>query len=78
MKLGRLWQPGRALFWLMVAFNVLSSVGSYVMRNGSLSDAGMLLVGCVSLINVAGGLWAAWQLIKDPPPAEAESKTGVA
>ena len=67
MKLGRLWQPHRGLFWLMVAFNALSSVGSFVMRNGSLNTAGMWLVGSVSMVNMAGGLWAAWQLIKEPP-----------
>ena len=69
----RLWQPGRAAFWLMLAFNVLSSVCSYAMRTLPLNTAGMLLVGSVALINVSGGLWAAWQLIKDPPGVDVQS-----
>lgn len=72
-KLRLLWQPGRAAFWLMLAFNVLSSVCSYAMRALPLNTAGMLLVGSVALINVAGGLWAAWQLVKDPPRAGVQS-----
>ena len=68
MKLGRLWQPRRGMFWLMMGFNALSSVGSFVMRNGALNTAGMWLVGVVSLVNVAGGLWAAWQLVREPLP----------
>ncbi|MBC7717349.1 MAG: hypothetical protein H7143_10460 [Pseudorhodobacter sp.] len=67
VKLRRLWQPTRVLFWLMLAFNLLSSVCSYAMRELPLNTMGMLLVGSVALINVAGGLWAAWQLVKEPP-----------
>ena len=70
MKLGRLWQPQRGLFWLMMGFNALSSVGSYVIRNGSLNTAALWLVGVVSLINVGGSLWAAWQLVKEPAVGE--------
>jgi small neutral amino acid transporter SnatA (MarC family) len=62
----RLWQPSRALFWLMLVFNVFSSLGSYVMRAWPLNTAGLMLVGGLSLANVAGGLWAAWQLITSP------------
>jgi hypothetical protein len=68
-RLLRLWQPSRAIFWLMVVFNALSSVGSYVMRSWPLNTVGLMLVGFFSLFNMAGGLWAAWQLIKGPPPA---------
>jgi hypothetical protein len=71
-RLLRLWQPGRAAFWLMLAFNLLSSVCSYAMRALPLNMAGMLLVGSVALINVAAGLWAAWQLIKEPPVADGQ------
>jgi hypothetical protein len=75
-KLRRLWQPGRAAFWMMLAFNVLSSVCSFEMRALPLNTAGMLLVGSVALINVAGGLWAAWQLVKDPPVSEGQRASG--
>ena len=69
MKLGRLWQPGRLLFWLMLGFNALSSLCSYALRALPLNTAGLWLLTAVALLNVAGGLWAAWQLVKDPPPA---------
>jgi hypothetical protein len=67
-KLTRLWQPGRLLFWMMLAFNVLSSLCSYAMRTLPLNRLGLLLVASVALLNVAGGLWAAWQLVKAPGP----------
>jgi hypothetical protein len=73
MKLRRLWQPGRMLFWLMLAFNLLSSVCSYAMRVLPLNTFGVLLLGVVALVNVAGGLWAAWQLVKDPPQAVSQT-----
>jgi hypothetical protein len=77
VKLRRLWQPGRVLFWLMLAFNLLSSVCSYAMRELPLNTVGMLLVGIVALINVAGGLWAAWQLVKETPDADVQSASPV-
>jgi hypothetical protein len=57
MKLRRLWQPGRLLFWQMVMFNVLSSVCSWAMRALPLNTLGLLLVGFVALLNVGFGLW---------------------
>jgi hypothetical protein len=71
MKLRRLWQPGRMLFWLMIAFNVFSSLFSYAMRALPLNSLGLVLAGSLALVNVAGGLWAAWQLVRDPPLAQA-------
>ena len=69
MKLRRLWQPGRLLFWQMVMFNVLSSVCSWAMRALPLNTPGLLLVGLVALLNVGFGLLAAWMLVRDEPPA---------
>lgn len=68
MKLSRLWQPRRLLFWQMVMFNVLSSVCTYAMRAFPLNMAGLLLVGGVALLNVGFGLVAAWALVRDEPP----------
>ena len=65
-RLSRIWQPRNPLFWMMVGFNVLSSVCSYAMRALPLNTLGLLLVGGVALLNVACGLWAAWQLVKQP------------
>ena len=65
MKLRRLWQPDKPLFWLMLAFNVLSSLCAWVMRSLPLSTAALLLVGALALGNVALGLLAAWRLVQD-------------
>ena len=70
MQLKRLWQPRRGLFWMMIAFNVLSSVCSWAMRALPLNMVGLLLIGGVALLNVAFGLLAAWQLMREPPPSK--------
>lgn len=68
MKLSRLWQPGRLLFWQMVFFNVMSSLCTWVMRSYPLNTVGMLLLAFIALLNVAFGLAAAWRLLKEPQP----------
>ncbi len=78
MKLLRLWQPRRLAFWLMLAFNALSSLCSFAMRTWPLNTWGLVLMGCLVLVNVAGGLWAAWQLVKDPVPTATEAADGPA
>jgi len=67
MKLARLWQPRRALFWQMVFFNVMSSVCGWAMRALPLNTAGLLLLGFIALLNVLFGLAAMWLLMRDPP-----------
>ncbi len=68
MKLQRLWQPTSPVFWMMVAFNVLSSVGAWVLRAVALPYPVMLFVALVALGNVAGGLWCAWRLLQGESP----------
>jgi hypothetical protein len=63
-KLRRLWQPSKPLFWMMLSFNVLSSVCTWALRALPLNTVGLLLVGTVALINVACGLLAAWKLMQ--------------
>jgi hypothetical protein len=70
VKLGRLWQPRRLLFWQMVLFNVLSSVCTWAMRAYPLNMTGLLLVGFIALLNVAFSLVAAWALLREPAPGE--------
>ena len=70
MKLSRLWQPRRLLFWQMILFNALSSVCTYAMRAYPLNTTGLLLLALVALLNVGFGLLAAWVLVRDPPPAQ--------
>ena len=62
-RLRRLWQPSKPLFWMMVAFNVLSSLCTWAMRALPLNTFGLLLIGTVALANVAAGLLAAWRLM---------------
>jgi uncharacterized membrane protein HdeD (DUF308 family) len=53
----RLWQPRRPLFWLMVAFNALSSVLAWMLH--LLQPTGGLLVALtlLALANVFMGWW---------------------
>lgn len=64
----RLWQPRNPMFWMMVGFNVLSSLCTWALRALPLSTAGLLLVGFVALLNVGCGLLAAWALLRQEPP----------
>jgi len=64
-RLRRLWQPQNPLFWMMLGFNALSSVCTWIMRSQPLNLFGLLLIGTVALINVACGLLAAWKLMTD-------------
>ncbi len=68
MQFKRLWQPRRGLFWMMLAFNALSSLCSWALRALPLNTAGLLLISGVALLNVGFGLVAAWQLMREPPP----------
>ncbi|MFM8898456.1 MAG: hypothetical protein ACKOF9_00675 [Burkholderiales bacterium] len=70
MKLQRLWQPTHPMFWLMVAFNVLSSVCAWALRAVELPYPVMLFIALVALGNVVGGLWCAWYLLKSEPPGD--------
>ena len=70
MQWNRLWQPRRGLFWMMLGFNVLSSVCTWAMRALPLNMVGLLLLGFVALMNVGFGLLAAWQLMREEPPPD--------
>jgi hypothetical protein len=69
VKLSRLWQPRRGLFWVMVAFNALSSLGAWALRALPLEGALFAGVAVLALLNCAGGLWAAWRLLTEEPAA---------
>jgi hypothetical protein len=64
-KLLRLWQPDKPLFWMMVAFNALSSVCAWALRALPLNTPALLLIGAIALANVGFGLLAAWRLMQD-------------
>ncbi len=65
-KLRRLWQPDKPLFWLMLGFNLLSSLCAWALRALPLNTVGLLVIASVALLNVACGLLAAWKLMQDP------------
>jgi hypothetical protein len=65
MKLSRLFQPRNPLFWLMLAFSVLSSVCAWALRALPLTTLGMVLIGSVGLANALLSLVLTWRLIRD-------------
>lgn len=62
--LGRLWQPRRGLFWLMVLANLLSSFWGWLLRSDTLSPLGLAVVAVLALGNVVAGMWLAWRLLR--------------
>ena len=78
MKLARLWQPRSPLFWLVVGFNVLSSLCAWALRAMPLNTTGMLLVGAIALLNCGFGLLATWRLIQGPGPVIGEATASAA
>ena len=64
MKIARLWQPRRAVFWMMVAFNVLSSGFAWAMRALPLSESGTMIFAALAIGNSLCGLWIAVRLMK--------------
>ena len=76
MKLARLWQPRRALFWQMLFFNAMSSVCGWAMRALPLNTAGLLLLGFIALLNVLFGLAAMYLLLREPAPGEVAPARG--
>ncbi len=75
MKLCRLWQPRRGLFWQMVLFNLLSSACTWAMRTLPLNTVALVVLGVLALLNVGFGLAAAWALVREAPPGEGGSAT---
>lgn len=70
MDFKRLWQPRKPLFWLMLGFNVLSSLCTYAMNALPLNTLGLLLLAVLALLNVGMGLLAAWGLMRTEPAEE--------
>jgi len=62
--LARLWQPRRAVFWLMVAVNLLSTFWGWLLRSDMLNGLGMWVVGVLALGNTVVGMWLAWRLVR--------------
>ena len=63
MKISRIYQPRNPMFWLMVAFNVLSWVLGWITHTMSLNLVGSLLVTSFAIGNAVMGAWLAWRLV---------------
>lgn len=66
MKLARLFQPRNPLFWLMIAFNLLSSALAWALRAWPLTAVASAVIGIFALINALIGLGLAWRLVNAP------------
>jgi 4-hydroxybenzoate polyprenyltransferase len=69
MKLSRLFQPRHPAFWLMLALNGLSSALVWLVHNRQLNTPAMLVIGVFAIGNALLGMWLAWRLMRDEPPA---------
>lgn len=69
MKLSRLVQPRNPAFWLMIAFNVLSSLFAWGMRALPLTPVAQYVFAALALANVAMGILMAWRLLRTEPEA---------
>ena len=56
-RVRRLWQPRRGLFWLMVAFNVLSSVLGWTLHLAQPTGVLLVVLTVFALGNALMGWW---------------------
>ena len=63
VKLSRLFQPRNPAFWVMIAFNVLSSLFAWILRSYPLNTLGLAVVAGLALANALLGMWFAWRLV---------------
>ncbi len=69
-RLKRLWQPRNPMFWLMLAFNGLSSVMAWVLHLGQPTGAMLWGLTLLALGNALAGMGLLWRLWADErPPA---------
>jgi 4-hydroxybenzoate polyprenyltransferase len=73
MAIKRLWQPRHPLFWLMLLFNLLSSLCAWALRSWTLPDTLMLLIAAVALGNVFFGLRCALVLMAKPASSDRDA-----
>jgi hypothetical protein len=65
MKLSRLFRPRDPIFWLMLAFSLLSSLCAWALQALPLTPSGRVLVGTVGLVNAGLSALLTWRLIRD-------------
>ena len=65
----RIWQPQRGLFWLMLAFNALSSVLAWTLHLLQPTGLVLVVITLLALTNAALGWWLLarlWRTSADP------------
>jgi len=67
VKLGRLYQPRNPAFWLMLVFNLLSTLLAWVARNYDLAPAVALVLVGVAIANALISLRLMLLLMRDTP-----------
>ena len=72
MKLRRLYQPRNPAFWLMVVFNLLSTLLAWVARTYDLTPAASLVLAGVAIANALIGLRLMLLLMRDKPSDKPE------
>ena len=68
MKLARLVQPRKPMFWLLLLLNGLSTVISYVLRSHEFAAPVILVLVCFALGNMIYGIRIAVRLMQEPAP----------
>lgn len=66
VKLGRLIQPRKPAFWLMLVLNALSMVLVWLMQNYTLSPLASVVLALFALGNAGFGAYFTWQLLRAP------------
>ena len=67
--LHRLWQPQRPLFWLMLAFNALSSVLAWMLHLLQPTGGLLIVLTLLALANVFMGWWLLSILWRESAPS---------
>lgn len=73
-RLLRMWQPHRLVFWLMLVFNVFSSVVAWLLHWLQPTGVALLVLVTFALANAAMGWWMLailWRQSPDPPDSTA-------
>lgn len=63
----RLWQPRKPLFWLVIAFNVLSSAMAWGLHLAEPEGALLVVLTLLALANAGMGWWLLWRLWNETP-----------
>ena len=66
MKLGRLFQPRKSEFWLMLMLNALSAVLGWLAQTRSLGVSVSLMIAVFAVGNALLGARFAWLLLHNP------------